>query len=321
MADAKNITGNHILGRALVRDELFDLTLYKKYRAMRCGHLAPLLDQLIPIEQKHLARWETFFGLSGTKLDIRRKVRLTFLVLVGRVFGESAMHMVLDAIEVYGIRKYLSVWDAYRDTPLGAEVRAILEDELHHEEAIVAKGMERRMNPERIRDIFLGFNDGLVEMLGAVSGFTAAFSDKASVMIAGFTVAVAGALSMAAGVFVSTGSEKEMKYTDARKRQFLGGARGSVVEESAFGNSVVVGISYILGSMVPLLPAGFLPGGIYTSIAVSAVCVVSVSYILAFISGMDIRKRIFTNVVLIALAVLVSYGIGIVARNLFGITV
>ncbi|MEK7659883.1 MAG: VIT1/CCC1 transporter family protein [Patescibacteria group bacterium] len=321
MANAGNVATNHALGRTLVRDELFDITLYKKYRAMPCGHLAPLLDELIPIEQKHLERWQSFFGVSGVTLNLRRRMRLGVLVFAGRVFGESAMHIVLDAIEVYGIRKYLSVWDLYKDTPLGMEVRAILEDEMHHEKLIVAKGIERRMNPERIRDIFLGFNDGLVEMLGAVSGFTAAFSDKASVMMAGFTVAVAGALSMAAGVFVSAGSEKEIKYTEARKQQFLGGKRGAVIAESAFGNAVVVGISYILGSMVPLLPAGFLPGGIRTSIIVSVVCVVSVSYILAFISGMDVRKRILTNVILIALAVSVSYGIGLVARDVFGISV
>lgn len=321
MANQASVVTNTVLGKELVRDELFDLTLYKTYRTLQCGHLAPLLDQLIPIEQKHLERWESFFGVSGVTLNLRRRVRLALLVFAGRVFGEPAMHVVLDAIEVYGIRKYLSVWDEYKDTPLGEAVRAILEDELRHEEAIVAKGVERRMNPERIRDIFLGFNDGLVEMLGAVSGFTAAFADKSSVMIAGFTVAVAGALSMAAGVFVSTGSEKEIKHTEARKGQFLGGTRGDLPVDSAFGNAMVVGISYILGSMVPLLPAGFLPGGILTSMVMSAIVVVSISYVLAFISGMDIRKRIVINVMLIALAVLVSYGIGLAARSVFGISV
>ena len=36
---------------------------------------------------------------------------------------------------------------------------------------------ERRINPERVRNIFLGLNDGLVEILGAVTGFFGAFGD------------------------------------------------------------------------------------------------------------------------------------------------
>ena len=36
---------------------------------------------------------------------------------------------------------------------------------------------ERKINAEKIRNIFLGLNDGLVEILGAVSGFFGAFGE------------------------------------------------------------------------------------------------------------------------------------------------
>jgi len=74
-------------------------------------------------------------------------------------------------------------------SPLGAAVRSILEDEFTHEDAVVLGGAERRLNPERVRNIFLGPNDGLVEILGAVSGFFAAFGNSAAVLVAGVTVA------------------------------------------------------------------------------------------------------------------------------------
>lgn len=48
---------------------------------------------------------------------------------------------------------------------------------------------ERRISPERVRDVFLGLNDRLVEILGAVSGFFAAFGNAATVLVAGLTVA------------------------------------------------------------------------------------------------------------------------------------
>jgi VIT1/CCC1 family predicted Fe2+/Mn2+ transporter len=44
-------------------------------------------------------------------------------------------------------------------------------DEFKHEDVLVTALTERKINAEKIRNIFLGLNEGLVEILGAVSGF------------------------------------------------------------------------------------------------------------------------------------------------------
>jgi hypothetical protein len=46
-----------------------------------------------------------------------------------------------------------------------------------------------------------------------------------------------------------------------------------------------------------------------------------VSMLLAFLSGMDIRRRIATNIVIIAAAVDITYAIGLAVKDLFGIAV
>jgi vacuolar iron transporter family protein len=120
-----------------------------------------------------------FFDEPAERLDVGRRLKLAFLVATCRVFGAPAIHLVLEAIEVHGVRKYLDVWSRYGDGPLGAAVRDVLRDEFEHEDRVVTGGEERRINPERVRNIFLGLNDGLVEILGAVSGFFGAFG-KAS---------------------------------------------------------------------------------------------------------------------------------------------
>ena len=71
-----------------------------------------------------------------------------------------------------------------------------------------------KINPEKIRNIFLGLNDGLVEILGAVSGFFGAFGSTTMVLIAASTSAVAGALSMAAGEYVSVHSQSDTERAD-----------------------------------------------------------------------------------------------------------
>src|SRR5439155_13379557 len=51
------------LARQLVLDELFDLSLYQSLRNVAGGELRAILDQLIPIEQRHFAFWQDFFDL------------------------------------------------------------------------------------------------------------------------------------------------------------------------------------------------------------------------------------------------------------------
>src|SRR5262249_59523502 len=111
--------------------------------------------------------------------------------------------------EVHGVRKYLALWREYQGHPLGEALRGILMDEFKHEDTLVTALTERKINAERIRNVFLGLNDGLVEILGAVSGFFGAFGEASMVLVAASTTAVAGALSMAAGAFLALKTGKE----------------------------------------------------------------------------------------------------------------
>ncbi len=310
------------LARALILDELFDLSLYKALREITDRDSQKVLDELVRVEAEHLAFWQRFFDTRLTALDFGRRLKLWFFVLVCRVFGTTAVHLVLEAIEVHGVRKYLSLWKVYKDQPLGTALKDILLDEFKHEDVLVTQLTERKINPEKIRNIFLGLNDGLVEILGAVSGFFGAFGDAVTVLIAASTTAVAGSLSMGAGAYAALSSEKEVKATQFDKKQFLGEETGSSqMEEQPFSSAVVVGCSYFAGAMVPVLPVLLGATNALSSLVAAGSMVILVSTLLAFLSGMNIRRRILLNLIIIAVAVGVTYGIGIVAKNLWGISV
>jgi len=310
------------LGRQLVLDELFDLTLYRSLLRVAPAGLRPILEQLIPIETRHYGFWQDFFGLKISTLDLPRRLKLALLVGLARLLGAPGIHLILEAIEVYGVRKYLAVWRQYEGGPLGAAVRGILEDEFKHEDAVVMADAERQMNPQRVRDIFLGLNDGLVEILGAVSGFFGAFANATTVLVAGMMVGVAGALSMGAGAYLAGSSEAEVRDTEVRRRRFLGEAE--TTEESAdspLASGVRVGVSYVIGAVVPILPVLFGARTLLPSLAVAGGVIVLVSTILAFLSGMNVKRRILLNLAIMAGAVAISYLIGLVAQSLWGITV
>jgi predicted membrane protein (TIGR00267 family) len=310
------------LGRQLVLDEIFDLSLYRSLRELAPGRLRGVLDELIVVETRHVAFWQQFFGLAEvTTLDGVRRLKLATLTAACRLFGPGAIRLVLEAIEVHGIRKYLRVWARYKDGPLGSAVREILEDEFKHEDMVVSGEAERHISPEKVRNVFLGLNDGLVEILGAVSGFFAAFRSSTAVLAAGFTVAVAGAMSMAAGAYIASSSEAEVRDTEDERRRFLGEEVSSQTFESPLASALVVGLGYFAGALVPVLPVLFGANGLLLTALTAGVTIVLVSAIVAFISGMAVRRRIALNLVITGIAVAVTYGIGLLAKAVWGIAV
>jgi VIT1/CCC1 family predicted Fe2+/Mn2+ transporter len=310
------------LGRRLVLDELFDLSLYQALRETAPPDLRRVLEQLIPIETRHFRFWQDFFDVRLERLDFGRRLKLRVISGACRLLGAPAIHLALEAIEVYGVRKYLDVWSRYGDGRLGPALRTVLEDEFRHEDAVVTGDEQRRLNPERVRNIFLGLNDGLVEIVGAVSGFFGAFGNASAVLVAGATVAVAGALSMGAGAWVATSSESEVARTERERRRFLGEVTaGEAAAESPLAAAAVVGASYLAGALVPVLPVLFGARSIWPPALAAGVLIVIVSTLLAFLSGMEVRRRILMNLVALAAAVGVTYGIGLATKSAFGISV
>jgi VIT1/CCC1 family predicted Fe2+/Mn2+ transporter len=133
---------------------------------------------------------------------------------------------------------------------------------------------------------------------------------------------VAGALSMAAGSFLALSSEKEVKTTEIARKVFLGEeSEVTPMEESPLGSAVVVGVAYITGALVPVLPVLVGATDALFSVFTAGLMVIAVSTILSFLSGMDVKRRIILNLVIITVAVSVSYAIGLAAKQIWGISV
>lgn len=87
---------------------------------------------------------------------------------------------------------------------------------------------EQRSLRNYVRDLVLGFNDGLVSTYAATAGVAGAFAGAAVVAggtqvgVVGVAVAVAGALSMALGEYISTKSQQEYYEAEAaREREHI----------------------------------------------------------------------------------------------------
>jgi len=73
-----------------------------------------------------------------------------------------------------------------------------------------------------LRAAVLGANDGIVSTASLIIGVAAASEGKSAIIIAGVAGLVAGAMSMAAGEYVSVSSQRDAERADiARERAEL----------------------------------------------------------------------------------------------------
>jgi vacuolar iron transporter family protein len=83
-----------------------------------------------------------------------------------------------------------------------------------------------------LRAAVLGANDGIVSTASLVVGVAAAQASPSQILVAGVAGLVAGALSMAAGEYVSVSSQADTEHADiARERQELAVSPGAEEDE------------------------------------------------------------------------------------------
>ncbi len=116
------------------------------------------------------------------------------------------------------------------------------------------------LHPERhlvsrigwLRAAVLGANDGLVSTASLVIGVAAAEATRGEILIAGVAGLVAGAMSMAAGEYVSVSSQSDTERADlARETAELAGDRDAEVTELA-GIYAARGVDPVLSRQVAI---------------------------------------------------------------------
>jgi VIT1/CCC1 family predicted Fe2+/Mn2+ transporter len=70
-----------------------------------------------------------------------------------------------------------------------------------------------------LRAAVMGANDGIVSTASLVVGVAAAQADRPAVLIAGVAGLVAGAMSMAAGEYVSVSSQADTEHADLEREK------------------------------------------------------------------------------------------------------
>ena len=185
--------------RRYLADEIAEGQIYRDIAARRHGVEREVLLGLAEAEKRHEQHWRTLLGEHAAHPP-RPSFHRVLLRWLARIFGSVFVLALAQRAESD------SPYAKDSDVPEG-----MVADEAIHEEVVrglAARGREQLAGS--FRAAVFGANDGLVSNLALVMGIGATGVAPSVVLFTGVAGLLAGALSMAAGEFVSVRSQREL---------------------------------------------------------------------------------------------------------------
>lgn len=224
-------------------------------------------------------------------------LKVSWTVFCARIFGITFTLKAMERGENTASKTYRAILKAY------PQLAMIAEDEDRHEAELISMLNDERLN--NMGAIVLGLNDALVELTGALAGFTFAIGETSKIAKLGLITGLAAAMSMAASAFLSA-------RADAQAGGESGEESGNAIKTAAY-----TGFAYII--TVLLLVAPYILLGSATialgTMLLAAFGIIaffnfylSVARGTSFVRGFSVMAGISTIVALI------SYGFGYLLR-------
>lgn len=276
------------------QNELNEAIIYKKIAKFAKGEKNK--ETLLRLSQEELNHYEIWKQYTGKELK-PQKGKILKYTLIARLFGYTFAIKLMEKGEANAQEQYQMIMD---EVP---EASRIKEEEEVHENALIEILDEESL--KYVGSMVLGLNDALVELTGSLAGFTFALQDTKLIAISGLIVGISATFSMAASEFLSARSEGR---------------------NDAFKSCTYTGVAYLV--TVGLLIAPYLivdnSHFIFAFIAMIAVVVLIIfvfSYYVAVVQDQKFGKR-FLEMFLISIGVAVlSFGVGLLAKNVIGIDI
>ena len=276
------------------QEEVTNEAIYRKLSLrLPDAENAKIVGRIADEEKKHAERWQAVTGVVIKPSFI--KVWLFFLI--ARFLGLTFAIKKLENGEGEAQVGYATVKNDFPD------VQKIIDEEKEHENLLIKLVDEERL--KYAGSIVLGLNDALVELTGALAGFTFAFQNTRLVAMTGLITGISAAFSMASSEYLSQRSDGD----------------GSV---SPGKSAMYTGIAYIFTVIMLVLPF-FLVSNYILALGLTLVVVILIiygfNYYLCTAKELSFKKH-FTEMLLVSFSVTVlSFGVGIAVKHFYGIEI
>lgn len=276
------------------RNEITEHYIYRKLaQSVKDEQNKQVLLGISDEELKHYQIWKKY-----TNQDVKpSQLMLLKYYLIARILGITFGVKLMEKGEESAQVSYHDIAHQISDA------RRIIRDENEHENKLISMINEERLM--YVGSIVLGLNDALVELTGALAGFTFAFQNTRLIALAGLITGIAASLSMGASEYLSTKSEADEE-----------GLKDPVKA------SVYTSLAYILTVAFLILPFFVLPN-VYIALGATLVNALIVILLFTFYvsvaKDLPFRKRFLEMASLSLCVAALTFAIGFLIRTFLGI--
>lgn len=277
------------MDKTILKFQKNEITQHHVYRNMAKsakGKNKKALEGIAADELKHYHHFKKITGRDAGP-DWFMVFRYT---IMAAVFGITFASKLMEKGESDAQIEYSTAAKKYKG------IKVIIKDEEKHERQMLGMIEEEKLG--YISSMMLGLNDAIVELTGALAGFTFALQNTKVIGLAGLITGVTAALSMAAAEYLSQRSEKTVK-SPLKAALYTGAVYMFVVAVLVAPYFILANYYAALGLIIGCVILVILGSSFFVSVVqdksfkkifweMAAVCL-SVSFI-AFLIGFGARK-------------------------------
>ena len=275
------------------KNEITEHFIYSRLsKSIKDSHNKKVIKHISDDELRHYNIWKKY-----TKEEVKpNSFKIWKYYLISRIFGITFGIKLMEKGEENAQETYDKI---SKSIPAA---KKLIRDEDQHEKKLIGMIDEERLR--YVGSIVLGLNDALVELTGALAGFTLALRNTRLIAATGLITGVAASLSMAVSEYLSTKSEEGVK--------------------NPIKASVYTGIAYVITVIFLILPYLVIKN-VFTALGFTMLNAIIVIFLFTFYisvaKGLSFKRR-FLEMALISLGVAaLTFGIGFLIKIFFNIEV
>lgn len=279
--------------RAAQKQEITEHLIYQKLsRIVKNPHNRDVLLKISKDELKHYNLLESY--TKQKERPNRIQVWIYYLIsrILGLTFGIKLMERGEDTAQVI----YHNLAKSF---PWASD---IAEEEGEHEDQLIQLIDEKRL--DYIGSMIRGLNDALVELTGALAGFTLALQDSRLIAMAGLITGIAASMSMGGTEYLAR------RYEESSQAPVKSG--------------LYTGFTYIVTVMFLVFPY-LVFANIYISLGImilnAIVIIIVFNFYMSVTKDLSFWKRFFEMALLSLGIAVVSFAIGFLVRKLLGVDI
>jgi vacuolar iron transporter family protein len=247
------------------KNEITEYFIYRKLAGIiKSPENKHILENIADDEIRHYNEWRRY-----TEQDVSPCIfRIFKYYWISRILGLTFGIKLMEKGEEEAEENYEKL------TEVIPEARDIMLDENHHETVLLGLLDEEKL--QYMSSMVLGLNDALMELTGALAGFTLALQNTRLIAMAGLITGIAAALSMSASEYLSTKSEDSGK--------------------NPLRASVYTGAAYIITVIILILPYLLLANYYFClalSLTAAIVIIALFNYYISVAKDQPFGKRFF----------------------------